>query len=314
MVASVPDPLRLPQLRSSWERMLAAIDPAVARILDKSLEGKDISQEEAAILFDAEGPALNPLILAADELRRRTVGDVVTLQTQAAQTHPNEDWRGKKLTIELTIHEVDRRILPEIDEAFAVARGFDSLDEFREFVAERLKVRVQQEIQSSLRNQICQHLLEKTDLALPEGAVRRQTERVLRKQYLDLLQAGVTREKIDENLAHLQAAADQRAQSDLKLSFILGRIAEEEKIEVGDDEINARIAQIAQTYNRRPERLRQELAADGSLEQLGVAIRLQATGPGVHVTAGVMCEAEPPDGGHLDLAQDLGVRSSGNAN
>jgi len=58
--------------------MLGAIDPAVARILDKSLEGKDISPEEAVVLFDAEGPALNPLILAADEVRRRTVGDVVS--------------------------------------------------------------------------------------------------------------------------------------------------------------------------------------------------------------------------------------------
>lgn len=78
MLASAPDPSALPHLRSSWERMLGAIDPAVARVLDKSLEGKDISQEEAVALFDAEGPALNPLILAADELRRRTVGDVVT--------------------------------------------------------------------------------------------------------------------------------------------------------------------------------------------------------------------------------------------
>jgi FO synthase subunit 2 len=58
--------------------MLGAIDPAVARILDKSLEGRDISPEEAVVLFDADGPALNPLILAADELRRRDVGDVVT--------------------------------------------------------------------------------------------------------------------------------------------------------------------------------------------------------------------------------------------
>jgi FO synthase subunit 2 len=58
--------------------MLGAIDPAVARILDKGLEGKDISQEEAVVLFDAEGPTLSPLILAADELRRRTVGDMVT--------------------------------------------------------------------------------------------------------------------------------------------------------------------------------------------------------------------------------------------
>ena len=78
MVASAPDPLSLGQPRSSCERMLAAIDPSVARILDKSLEGRDISPEEAFVLFDAEGSALNPLMLAADELRRRTVGDVVT--------------------------------------------------------------------------------------------------------------------------------------------------------------------------------------------------------------------------------------------
>jgi len=78
MVASAPDPLGLPQPSPSSDRMLSAIDPAVARILDKSLEGRDISPEEAAVLFDAEGPALNSLILTADELRRRTVGDVVT--------------------------------------------------------------------------------------------------------------------------------------------------------------------------------------------------------------------------------------------
>jgi FO synthase subunit 2 len=78
MVASASDPSALLQPHPSWEHVLGAIEPAVARILDKSLEGKDISQEEAVVLFDAEGPALNTLILTADELRRRTVGDTVT--------------------------------------------------------------------------------------------------------------------------------------------------------------------------------------------------------------------------------------------
>jgi len=75
MVANASDPL---QLRSAWERMLSATDPAVACILDKSMEGRDITAEEAVALFDAEGPALNTLILVADELRRRTVGDTVS--------------------------------------------------------------------------------------------------------------------------------------------------------------------------------------------------------------------------------------------
>ena len=78
MVGGVSDPSRLLELRSAWQRLLNAIDPPLTRILDKSLEGKDISPEEAVVLFEAEDPALNALILVADELRRRTVGDTVT--------------------------------------------------------------------------------------------------------------------------------------------------------------------------------------------------------------------------------------------
>ncbi|MBN1555473.1 MAG: trigger factor [Phycisphaerae bacterium] len=218
-----------------------------------------------------------PLVDLGEKLKGKKVGDVVTITTKAADTHPNEDWRGKELAIELTIHEVQRRMVPELNEDFATACGFESVDEFRAFVSDRLKGRVDMEIQRSLRNQICQYLLDNTSFDLPVGVVRQQTYRALQRRYVDLLQAGVPREKIDENMVRLQAAAAEEAASDLKLSFILGKIAEEKEIEVRDDEVNARIAQMARAQQRRPERLRQELAADGSLEQVSLAIRDERT-------------------------------------
>ena len=55
------------------------VDAQVARVLDRALAGEDISVDEAVTLFDAEGSAnTNAIVLAADDLRRRTVGDVVT--------------------------------------------------------------------------------------------------------------------------------------------------------------------------------------------------------------------------------------------
>jgi FO synthase subunit 2 len=57
---------------------MQSIDPEIASILDKSLSGKDISVEDAVKLFDCTGIEMNMLVLVADELRRRTVGDVVT--------------------------------------------------------------------------------------------------------------------------------------------------------------------------------------------------------------------------------------------
>jgi FO synthase subunit 2 len=62
----------------AWDRVPLAIDPAVARILDRALDGEDIGVDDATLLFDADGPALTALALVADELRRRTAGDVVT--------------------------------------------------------------------------------------------------------------------------------------------------------------------------------------------------------------------------------------------
>lgn len=60
------------------ERVVATASPPVARALERALAGEDITVEEAVTLLDAQGADVNALMLAADGLRRRTVGDVVT--------------------------------------------------------------------------------------------------------------------------------------------------------------------------------------------------------------------------------------------
>ena len=68
-----------PHLQASLERLLSDIEPGVARVLDRALAGDDISVDDAVTLFDADGSAnVNAMVIAADDLRRRTVGDVVT--------------------------------------------------------------------------------------------------------------------------------------------------------------------------------------------------------------------------------------------
>ncbi|MEE8370277.1 MAG: radical SAM protein, partial [Dehalococcoidia bacterium] len=60
------------------DRLLANISPPVARVLDRALSGQDISVDEAVLLFDARDADINAIVLAADDLRRRSVGDRVT--------------------------------------------------------------------------------------------------------------------------------------------------------------------------------------------------------------------------------------------
>jgi 7,8-didemethyl-8-hydroxy-5-deazariboflavin synthase CofH subunit len=65
-------------LTSAFDRLIRGIDPEISSILDRALSGNDISIEDAVKLFDCTGLEMNMLVLVADELRRRTVGDVVT--------------------------------------------------------------------------------------------------------------------------------------------------------------------------------------------------------------------------------------------
>ena len=58
--------------------VIGLLQPSIARVLDRALAGADISVSEAVTLFDATGMEFNALSLVADELRRRTVGDLVT--------------------------------------------------------------------------------------------------------------------------------------------------------------------------------------------------------------------------------------------
>ena len=60
------------------EALIDRLRPTVAAVLDRALEGRDISVDDTLALFDTAGLEFSALVMVADELRRRTVGDAVT--------------------------------------------------------------------------------------------------------------------------------------------------------------------------------------------------------------------------------------------
>jgi trigger factor len=214
-----------------------------------------------------------PLVDLGKALVGKKAGNKVTLTVQAGDAHPNKEWVGKTLTIRLDLSQVRRRVLPEVDEAFAASAGFATLAELRSHVLERMKHRLEAEARQSLRDQVCKHLLDHTTVDLPEGATARATARLLQRRVVDLMYRGVSTEQIQEHLTELQASAGEQAKERTKLSLILAKIAEQQGVTVEDGEVNAAIAQLAAEQNRRPDRLRQELAQDGALSAVEDSLR-----------------------------------------
>jgi trigger factor len=235
------------------------------------ISGEDIEAREQPGLTLRVAPGQVeglPLVDLGDQLAGKKPGQSVEVSVTAPQSHPNEDWRGKEMTVKIEISSLRKRQLPELDDELARSSGFDNLEDMKGYLKAQLTQRLQAESQQAMRDQIVDYLLEQVDIDVPEGVAARHTAQTLQRSYISLLQQGIPRERIEENMTELQASATEQARRDLKLQFILGKIIEEKEILVTEAEVNSRIAQMAVQYDRRPERLRQELAADGSLQQV----------------------------------------------
>jgi trigger factor len=213
-----------------------------------------------------------PIVDLGDTLEGSKPGDTVSTTVTVPESHPNEDWQGKEMTVAITVSSVRKREVPELTDELAEQMGFDSMGEMRSYFRGRMQSQMETESQQKMRDQIQEYLLENTELDVPEGVANRHAARVLQRRYLEMLRMGIPQEKVDENMTELKAAATEQAQKDLKLQFVLEKVAEQQDLEVTEGEVNSRIAQMAAYYGRRPERLRQELAQDGTLEQLAVSM------------------------------------------
>ncbi len=238
-------------------------------------EGIDETRENAEYRVGPAAIEGVPLETLGDELTGKTVGDTVSLEATAPDTHPNEDWQGKAVTVELTVKEVKRLEIPELTDELAAEFGLENAEQFNELVKQNLETQMQEEKHRSMREQVRKYLLDNTELELPEGATARHTANLLRRRYIELMQMGVPRDSIDQNLEMLETQAGERAKTELKLSFILSEVAEAEEVAVDEGEVNSRIAQMAASYGRRPERLRSEMESQGTLDEVETTIREQ---------------------------------------
>ncbi len=209
----------------------------------------------------------------ADVLKGVKVGDKKKCTAEVADTHAKEEYHGKKAEFEIEVLEVKRLILPEMDEAFLNGLGVADEAELKKMIQEGLESQMDQDSKRKMQEQVYKYLDENIVFDLPEGVAARHNQRMLSRRFSELIQQGVAQEQIAQNIEQLRESTNEQAARDLKMSFIMEEIAGELNIEVSEYEVNSAIAQYAATYQRRPERMKEELVAQGQLESIQNSIR-----------------------------------------
>jgi trigger factor len=138
-----------------------------------------------------------------------------------------------------------------------------------------MEERIKFDVQQAMREQVYKHLLDNINIEVPTRLSERQTQRTVQRRMVDMLMKGVPQEQIQANIARFQAGAAEESQRELKLFFILQKIATDQNVDVDESELNGRIAMIAAQQGRRPEKLKQDMAKDGTLQNMYVQLREQ---------------------------------------
>ncbi len=236
-------------------------------------EGQEVKREEN-VSVAVRPTRLDgiPLLTLDQVLAGVKAGETRQTSCTISDDYERADLRGKPGEFEFQVHEI-KRLVPEPVADFLAAWGFATEEEAREELRHELEAERNDLIDRAKRAQIEEHLLRSTPVDLPEDFSARQTERAVIRRVIELQRRGVPTSDIEARIDELRTSAKEQVGRELKLGFILEKVAEQLGIEVTDEEVNTEIARMARLYSRRFDRVRDDLQNRGLLEHLVEQIR-----------------------------------------
>jgi trigger factor len=207
-----------------------------------------------------------------DQLEGAAAGEERTVTIEFPEDYGAEDLAGKQAEFAVTVKEVKAKALPALDEEFAAEAGFDTLEELRDDIRERLGDAQTREIEAEFREAAVDAAVAQATIDVPDALVEARARELWDQMAHTLAHQGIPRE------TYLQIAgktedeviADNResAGRDLRREAVLAAVVEAEGIEAGDDDVMEQLERTAAVEGGSPKKLLERLRSAGRLDSL----------------------------------------------
>jgi len=234
-------------------------------------ESEDIKADDVEVVLGGEGVQQE----FADNLQGTKPDDTRSFVVSYPEDFTSKGLAGKKVAYEATVTAVRRKELPEVDDEWAKSLGddFESVEILRTKIREDLQQRSITESDHRLRAEVMRKLLESHQFEVPQTLVEQQTSHRLESVVRDMIGRGVDPRSRDVNWEGAREELKVQAEEDVRASMLLEQIAEEEKIEVSDEEVEAEIEAIATASRQPKEQVRAALTKDGGERSIAHRLR-----------------------------------------
>lgn len=192
-----------------------------------------------------------------EQLVGMTPGESREFTVSFAQDYKNPKLAGQQIVFRVTLNEILQEVLPPIDDDFAKKLGkYESLEEVKKEIRDNLEQGYAKRTEQELNEQAFAALIEKTSFELPEALVNYEldtivsdTEHSFARQNIRMQDVGLSREGISEKYRGV-------AEKQVRRHLILGKIIDQAKLELSDQEIEDGYAEMAKAFHQPVEEIK----------------------------------------------------------
>lgn len=171
------------------------------------------------------------------------------------------DLAGKEATFKVKLHEIKKKELPELDDEFAKdVSEYDTLEELRNNIKEKQTKRNEEKTKYEKQEAVIKAVTEETTIDIPEGMIEIEEENMLKDIEQRLSYQGMKLEQylqmIGKTETEVKKEYEPQAVQAIKSRLVLEAIIKEEKIEATDEEINNKIKEMAESYGKKEEEIK----------------------------------------------------------
>ncbi len=186
-------------------------------------------------------------------------GDEAQIRIAYGDDVQSEELKNKRALFKVKVQELREKVLPALDDELAKEVGeHDTLDDLRKEIRARLEKYSKERADGAVREAVVDKLVEKNPIPVPPSLVSQQ-EQAMRQELAFLMQmAGPSGGDIAELMQTLKASAEKK----VRAAILMGELARQENLTVEPEEVEARLAQIAEQTGKHIAKVRVEYAGD----------------------------------------------------
>ena len=174
----------------------------------------------------------------------------------------SKELAGKAAVFKVTLHEIKKKELPEIDDEFAKdVSEFDTLEELKADIKSKKEAQNADRAKAELEEKAVRAVAEISEVEIPSGMVEVELDNMAEDMNRRLSYQGISLEQymqmLGKTMADFRKESEEPAKDSIKMRLVLEAVCKDAKIEATDEEVAAKVTELATSYGRKEDELKQ---------------------------------------------------------